>query len=286
MRPQGDTAMQFRTHSSLIDNLTGVPRTLLVPLVARAQGGAVFPALDPQDRYAQEWLSAVGAEAVTSIGDAQTVVNVLWRTGLIKQLGHGFFARHPKSLGINLGAGLAHYFQWLSNGNNEWLDIDLKEVIDLRQSLVPHTSSRCVNQAMDITEPGWWNRLLLHERDGRQPVLVVCEGILMYLQPFKVNRIIREICENAPDGSELLLDFISPLAVGPTAILKPQEEPDAPFAWGVHNGQEISHVHPRLELVSQHSVSEAYGLAATWAEMYWHMFTGGPLYGMARFRIS
>ena len=26
--------MQLRTHSSLIDNLTGVPRTLLVPLVA------------------------------------------------------------------------------------------------------------------------------------------------------------------------------------------------------------------------------------------------------------
>ena len=278
--------MQFRTHSSLIDNLTGVPRTLLVPLVARAQGGAVFPALDPQDRYAQEWLSAVGAEAVTSISDAQTVVNVLWRTGLIKQLGHGFFTRHPKSLGINLGAGLAHYFQWLGNGNNEWLDVDLKEVIDLRQSLVPQTSSRCVNQAMDITEPGWWNRLSLHERDERQPVLVVCEGILMYLQPAQVKRIIQEIGENAPEGSELLLDFVSPLAVGPTALWMHKEEPDAPFAWGVHNGQEVGHWHPRLELLSQHSVSEAYGWGASWAEMFWGALTGGPLYGMARLRVN
>jgi O-methyltransferase involved in polyketide biosynthesis len=278
--------MQFHTQSSQIEKLQGVPRTLLVPLAARAQGGASFPALDPHDRYARELLSALGTEAQTDLSDVPVVVNVLWRTGLIKQMGRDFFNRYPEGLGVNLGAGLAHYFQWLGQENNAWVDVDLEQVIELRQLFIPPTSSQCDNHAMDITEPGWWQRLSGHQRHSRQPVLVVCEGVLMYLQPFKVNRIIREIGENAPDGSELVLDFISPLAVGPTAMLKQQEDPDAPFTWGVHNGQEISHLHPRLELLSQHSVSEAYGMGATWAEMYWRMFTAGPLYGMARFRIS
>ena len=174
----------------------------------------------------------------------------------------------------------------LVRDEGESLGDAMAQVIELRQLYIPPTSSQCDNQAMDITEPGWWQGLSVHQRHSRQPVLVVCEGVLMYLQPFKVNRIIREICENAPEGSELVLDFISPLAVGPNAMLKQQEAPDAPFTWGVHNGHEITHLHPRLELLSQHSVSEAYGLGVHWAEMCWHLFTGGPLYGMARFRIS
>ncbi|WP_396430715.1 class I SAM-dependent methyltransferase [Limnohabitans sp.] len=278
--------MQFQTHSSLLENLTGVPRTLLLPLAARAQGGSAFPTLDPHDRYAQELLAAIGAEVQTSIHDAPTVVSVLWRTGVIKAIGKDFFKRYPHSLGINLGAGLAHYFQWLGNGKNEWLDVDLKPVIDLRQSLIPETSVNCYNLAMDITQPGWWNRLYVSEEDQKRPVLVVCEGVLMYFQPSKVKSIIREIGENAPEGTELLLDFVSPLAIGPSALLAHPEEPDAPFAWGVHNGQEIAQYHERLELLSQHSVSEVYGMGATWAEMCWHVFTGGPLYGMAHLRVS
>ena len=278
--------MQFRTHSSLVENLTGVPRTLLVPLAARAHGGAAFPTLDPHDRYAQELLSSIGAEAQTSINDVPTVVSVLWRTGMIKAIGRDFFNRYPHSAGINLGAGLAHYFQWLGNGKNEWLDVDLKPVIELRQSFISEPSSHCGNQAMDITQPGWWNRLSVCEGDHRHPVLVVCEGVLMYFQPSKVKQIIREIGENAPEGSEVLLDFVSPLAIGPSAWMPHPEEPDAPFVWGTHNGQQIAQLHPRLELLSQHSVSEAYGVGATWAEMCWHAFTGGPLYGMAHLRVS
>ncbi len=278
--------MQFSAHSSLIENLTGVPRTLLIPLVARAQASASFPLLDPHDRYAQELLTAMRAEVETFGHDAPTFVNVLWRTGLIKTLGRDFFSRAPQSPGINLGAGLAHYFQWLGNGKNTWMDVDLEQVIDLRQSFIPKSSSLCHNQAMDITQPGWWNRLALRERDQKRPVFVVCEGVLMYLQPCKVHSIIREIGENAPEGSELVMDFVSPLTVGPTAMLAHKSETGAPFAWGVHNGLEVAKLHPRLELLSQHSVSEAYGWGALWTEMLWGTFMGGPLYGLAHLRVT
>ncbi len=277
--------MQFSTLSPFVDALEGVPRTLLVPLVARARGAASFPALDPQDAAAQKVLKALDAQVETNAEDLTTMVNVLWRTGRIKQLGQTFFSQHPECSGINLGAGLAHYFQWLGRDKNAWVDVDLKPVIDLRQALMPKPAGTCQNLAMDITQPGWWKRLTL-QGNHRRPVFVVCEGVLMYLQPTQVARILKEIGDNAPADSEVVVDFMTPLAIGQSLLARAAPSTDAPFTWGVHNGQEIAKIHPRLELLSQLSVSEAYGWGAAWAEMFWGPFTGGPLYGLAHLRIS
>ncbi len=68
--------MQFETDFPFVDALQGVPRTSLVPLVARAQAGASYPALDPQDRCAKDLLTALGAQAHISAQEAATLVNV------------------------------------------------------------------------------------------------------------------------------------------------------------------------------------------------------------------
>jgi O-methyltransferase involved in polyketide biosynthesis len=278
--------MDFKTTSPDIAELQGVLRTLLIPLAARAHAAKVFPVLDPQDQFAQAALEATGTEVQTSAADLATLVNVLWRTGRIKELGRAFFEQHPQSPGVNLGAGMAHHFQWLSTGQNSWLDVDLPEVIALRQSLLDDVSPRSQHQAADLTHPGWWKRLDLPPGPHRKPVLLVCEGVLMYFQPAQVRQIVREIADNAPADSELLVDFMSPLGMAHSLIPNACETPDAPFQWGVHNGQEIAEIHPRLELLAQHSVSEAYGWGATWAEMFWGYYTGGPLYGLAHLRVT
>jgi O-methyltransferase involved in polyketide biosynthesis len=274
--------MDFSIVSSTFEALEDLPRTLLIPLSARAHGPKVFPTLNPEDQYAEALLSAAGIEARTTTADAPVMLNVLWRTQLIKQLGQAFFERHPDSTGVNLGAGLAHYFQWLRNEHNRWVDADLPEVIGLRQSLIPQTSKRCKNQALDLTQPGWWSCLEAHKGQAHQPVLLVCEGVLMYLPATQVRAILREIADNAPDGSELLVDFVSPLSMGLQAS---SASSTAKFQWGVHNGLEIAQIHPRLELIAQRSVSEAYGWGACVMEMCCSPFTGGPLYGLAHLRV-
>jgi len=278
--------MDFLTRSPGTDELQGVPRTLLIPLVARAWGSKVFPALDPQDHFAQAALKATCSEVHTSPADQSTLVNVLWRTALIKQLGLDFFARHPDSPGVDLGAGLAHHFQWLSNGHNSWLDVDLPEVITLRASLLDGARPCSQHQSADLTHPGWWQRLALPPNCQRKPALLICEGVLMYLQPSQVRQIVREIADNAPQDSELLVDFMSPLSMGRALLPSVCETVDAPFRWGAHNGQEIARIHPRLELLTQHSVAEAYGLAASWHDWLCQPLTGGPLYGLAHLRVT
>lgn len=276
--------MYLLTPSEATRSMQALPRTLFIALAARAQGAQSFPALDPHDDHAARLLQNSGAQVHTTAADQPTVMNVLWRTQLIKQLGLDFFARYPHSTGVNLGSGLAHYFQWLDNQHNRWIDVDLPEVIALRDHLLPEPPARCQHKALDITSTGWWRRLGLHRH--QEPVFLVCEGVLMYLQPEQVRRFLREIAENAPEGSELVCDFISPAGIGHSALTDTPEHPNAHFTWGAHNGLELASIHPRLELLSQHSASEALGWGGPLTEMWWTPWTGGPLYGLAQLRVS
>lgn len=93
-----------------LTDLGRVSHTLLIPLVARASGGQLFPRYHPHDQYAQYLSHVLRTQLRSFVGDWATVLNILWRTWLIKQTGESFFKQNPQALGVNLGAGLSHYF--------------------------------------------------------------------------------------------------------------------------------------------------------------------------------
>ena len=103
-----------------IPTLDAVPSTLLVPLVARARGASLFPWLDPHDAQAQQVLQHTHEAVDPLLQDRASVLNVLWRTHLIKQIGDAFFKQHPDAVGVNLGAGLSDYFQWLDKKQHHY----------------------------------------------------------------------------------------------------------------------------------------------------------------------
>ena len=266
--------------------LQGVERTLLMPMIVRARAALLCPWLDPQDTCASEALTHSGSAWPGPQADAASVVNILWRTRMIKAIGQDFFERFPHVQGINLGAGMSDYFQWLDNGQNRWADVDLPEVVALRQRWLPRHPPRHETLSDDLRTPGWWTRLGLQRHNHHNPLLLVCEGVLMYLQPTQVAQFFKEIGEHAPEGSELVCDFISPMGIGHTVPANHHGQDQAPFSWGAHNGQEIASLHPRLELLAQHSVSEAWGWGAGWLDMFLTPLTGGPLYGVAHLKVS
>ncbi len=191
-----------------------MPSTLLVPLVARARGATFFPWLDPHDTQAKQVLQNNHPAVDPLLQDRASVLNVLWRTHLIKQIGDAFFQQHPEAVGINLGAGLSDYFQWLDNGHNHWLDVDLAPVVAMRHVLLRPHSDTAQNGYIDLTEAGWWQRLHPSVREAKTPLLLVCEGVLMYLTPTQVKAVLQEIGDNAHEGSQLVCDFMTPLGIG------------------------------------------------------------------------
>ncbi len=266
--------------------LGAIPSTLLIPLAARAKGADLFPQFDPHDLCANELLTSLRTNVQSYLNDWVCVLNVLWRTDLIKTMGGNFFEHHPNSHGVNLGAGLSHYFQWLSNGDNHWLDTDLPEVVLLRQLLLQTLPPHCRVKELNITQPGWWQRLGLPHGKRARPVLLICEGVLMYLTHAQVNTILKEISENAPPESEFIFDFISPLGIGHAAHQASVCGTGAEFTWGLHNAAQLVQAHPHLEVLEQRSVSEAYGLSGSMAESFFSPITGGPMYGLIRLGVQ
>ncbi len=272
--------------SATLPQLHGVQHTLYLPTVVRAQAAVLCPWLDPQDRLAKTVLARMGEALPQHLTDATTVINILWRTRKIREIGQDFFERFAHVQGINLGAGLTDYFQWLDNGHNRWLDVDLPEVVRLRHQLMPEAGARHEIRAADLRLPGWWQRLGLQRHNHRNPLLLIAEGLLMYLQPTEVKAFLEEIATHAPEGSELICDFISPLGIGQATPANHQPGETVTFRWGAHNGQEIASVHPRLELLDQHSVAEAWGWGGSWLEALCIPLTGGPMYGLAHLKVS
>ena len=266
--------------------LDGVARTLWLPLLVRARAGTWHPLFDPHDQRADEVLQRCDAVPSEPVTDAATAVNILWRTQKIKALAGEFFAHFAHVQGVNLGAGLSDYFQWLDTGCNCWLDVDLPEVVDLRGQLMPDTVERYELRPEDLRVPGWWKRLSLHPRNHHSPMLLIAEGVLMYMQPAEVRAFFQEIATHAPEGTELLCDFISPLGIGQATPANRQPGETLKFTWGAHNGQEIASFHARLELLNQHSVAEAWGWWGSWLESLYTPMTGGPMYGLAHLTVS
>lgn len=264
--------------------LMGVQRTLFLPLIVRAQAPHLCPPMDPADAHAARVLQASGENPMDYPMDVATVINILWRTQMIRTLGSDFFTRYPRAQGVNLGAGLSHYFQWLDNGWNRWLDADLPEVVSWRQSLIPENEPRCQSSEVDLSQPGWWERLGLPPQHHPQPLFIITEGVLMYLRPEEVKALLQEIGTHAPEGTELVCDFISPMGIGHTTLANHHGDDNATFTWGAHSGLEIADLHPRLELLGQHSVSEAWGW--NWLEMLLTPWVGGPMYGLAHIKVS
>lgn len=268
--------------------LPPVPSTLLIPLAARARGDHYFPWLACGDAVAAELLERLGADVEAYLNDLPTVLNVLWRTRFIRDTAQGFFLMHPGAQGVNLGCGLSHHFQWLDTGANHWLDADLPEVMALRRPLLSAQCPRARLAEVDITQPGWWGRLGLPTRDAAagepppppQPVLVLCEGVLMYLEPAQVEAVLTEFAQCAPAGSRLVLDVLTHRAVGTAARHASVGPTEAEFRWGVARLSDLAAVHPRLELLHEHSVAECYGWAGLALETLWWPWLGAPLYGM------
>jgi O-methyltransferase involved in polyketide biosynthesis len=274
--------------------LHAVPSTLLIPLAARAWGDERYPWLACGDQDARRLLACLEPGARAWLDDAWVVLNVLWRTRVLKEVAGRFFAAHPHAAGVNLGCGLSNPFQWLDTGRNTWVDADLPEVMSLRHTLLPARPPRWRGVAVDLRTPGWWRRLGLPagraaRRPGKrpaEPVFLLCEGVLMYLRPPQVRAVLQEFAAQAPPGSQFLADFISCLGVGHARWVPSLAHSRAQFHWGAGGWSDFTDAHPRLRLLERHSAAEIRGLWLRLMEAGCEPLLGPALYGMALLGVA
>ena len=106
-----------------------------------------------------------------------------------------FLATNPESTVLNLGCGLdSRVFRVDPPASIRWYDVDFPDVIELRKRLYPERHNY-IMIGSSVTEPGW-----LDEIPVDRPVLVVAEGLVMYLSEKEVIALFSKITEKFPSG--------------------------------------------------------------------------------------
>jgi O-methyltransferase involved in polyketide biosynthesis len=150
---------------------------------------------------------------------------------------------HPDAVVLHLGCGLhSRPFRLAVPEGVRWFDVDLPRVIALRRQLYSESETyRMVGSS--VTDPGW-----LDELPTGGPVLVVAEGVLMYLTPADITELLHRLVDRFDTG-ELLADLLSEWGPRLSRILT-----SGLIKWGTRDGREITRWDARLRLIEDSSV--------------------------------
>ena len=129
---------------------------------------------------------------------------------------------HPDAVVLHLGCGLhSRAFRIAAPEGVRWFDVDLPQVIALRRQLYSESETyRMI--ASSVTDPGWLDAL-----PAGGPVLIVAEGLLMYLTPAEVTDLLHRLLDRFDTG-ELLADLLSKWGPRLSRSLRPASSSGAP----------------------------------------------------------
>ncbi len=223
----------------------GVSETLLITLAARATADRLHPDLRFDDPRARDFAARIGFDPRRFTRDVFTMRGVVLRARLMDDRVRDFLRRRPGARVVALGAGLDTRFQRVDDGRVRWTDVDLPPVVDtLRRLVEPCDRHRLL--AGSIQDGGWLDGLA----DGG-PVLLVVEGVLMYLSPADVRRFFVRAGRALPPGSELLFDFIHPVMAWTARVHPSVRKTRGRFRWGVRRPETVTRWAPEWTLVER-----------------------------------
>ena len=209
--------------------LTPEQETLLIPLYAKAQpGNPIF--FDPR---ARDILERVDYDFAQLRVPYKTVVLVCQRAKKLDAVTKAFLAEHPNGVVAHLGCGLDSRFWRVDNGQVEWYDLDMSPVIDLRRKFYPEPD-RYHLIASSVTDLNWIDGVAVKDR----PVLIVAEGLLMYIDQADVKRLFLRLREAFP-GCQLIADVFSTMTARSASKHPSLKQTSATLGWGIDDPHEV-----------------------------------------------
>jgi O-methyltransferase involved in polyketide biosynthesis len=154
-----------------------------------------------------------------------------------------FLAANPEATVLHLGCGLDTRVYRIDPGPKvRWFDVDFPDVIALRERLYPERDGyRRVGSS--VTDLAWLDAI-----PGDTPVLVVAEGLVMYLREKDGTALFRRITEQFPSG-QIAFDGYSRAMVRLVSRLAIVRGAKVELVWGINDPRDLEKRVPRLHLV-------------------------------------
>lgn len=181
-----------------------VQETLVIPLFGRLVCSERFPQLfsDPEARRICDSLDYDFAETRKKMGSPAGLFGALEVAQRQYDLGcevKACLKEHPKAAVVNLGCGLDDTFRKCDNGLARGYNVDLPDVIRVRDELLP-AGERERNLACDLNDHTWMEQI-----DASDGAVFFAAGVFYYFRTEEVKRLFSAMAGRFP-GAVLVFD--------------------------------------------------------------------------------
>jgi O-methyltransferase involved in polyketide biosynthesis len=223
-------------------DLSGAAQTMLATLYLKALD-ADFDRPVLGDRYAKEAVSRLDYDFCGIGITARWAPLITVRTAQYDIWACQFLAVHPRCTVVHLGCGLDSRVFRLEPGHGvQWYDVDYPAVIALRQKIYP-MRPRYHLIATSATDQSWLDQI-----PADRPVLLLAEGISMYLREDDGVTLLRHVVDRFPSG-ELQIDFYNWLAIKSQKMHTLVRRTDSTLHWAVNGPPDILSRVPGIRLL-------------------------------------
>ena len=232
-------------------SLSGVPETMLQTIYARAKESQGRGAI--HDAKAEEIIERLNYDFSLADKDSAMRSGVIARTIVLDRLTKAWLVSNPGAVVVNIACGLDTRC-YRMEGFCHWYNLDLPETMAVRESLLPERGmiSQIAMSAMD----DWGNEI----KEQNTPVLIIIEGLTMYLSEADVQRIFRVISRRF-EKATIFAETMNPMIVKRFKE-KSIEGSNAKFSWGVKNGPALAALLPDFRFMEEHCLTEGMAVFA------------------------
>lgn len=171
-------------------NMSEVSNTLYVPMGGRIYASEHFPqvffdemALSIKDQIPQEALRDEKQSEYTFMASASRCHNM-------DVYIQAFLEKHPSGSIVELGCGLETTYFRVDNGLAHWYELDLPEVIECREALLPCPERMELIRASAF-DTDWMDGL--SKQISKEPVLFLASGLFHYFEEGMVIKLFQDL---------------------------------------------------------------------------------------------
>jgi len=235
-----------------ITDLTPVERTAFVTQYARAlDSRCPRPILG--DTLADEIVAKIDYDFPALGVPSSAMYQTALRAKMLDDRARSFISEHPDAVVVDLGAGLdTGMLRVNPPATVDWYNVDLPNVIALRDELVP-SDDRAHSVAASLADDGWTDSI----PSGR-PTTLIADGLLAFLPEPVVVNLFRRIPQYFQSGQLAINDYGR---VGQPSLLAMKVTFSAVGTQWAYRGFKDAHMPegwtPRLTLVEETSLAHA-----------------------------
>lgn len=207
--------------------------TLLITLYSKAimsETGQII-----RDRMAEDAVGRIEYDFKRLDVNKKTQVFMALRSAIIDDFAKGYLRDHPNATVLHLGCGLDFRYDRLGKPDCGWYDLDYPEVIALKRQFCEETAQyRLI--ASSVNDLAWLDGV-----PEKNEVLIIAEGLTMYLSEEELSRLFAAINSKFPSVT-YIFDVYSLLSV---RLAQKRYNPllnrtGAQIKWGIDEPERLS----------------------------------------------